>query len=556
LSYSSLLALMFASLMFWAMGCAKPSVSERAADAPAEWSDVASREPYSGLEAPVQPKPPSESAAADDTKTADAETENVPRGSIVVRFDPTVLKNREHRSAAESAEKKAEARQEIAETKEPTAKTPEAPKVWKPACETCLGARVVPHASRKRIVHVAADPEPKIEDVLPWQPCPACARSADAKDLVEEETKRRKASVEKHAEWEKRVYATLLAVQTPHVTIHAQMPKQETIELANTVEDLVIHLQEKTRSCVLTPTRLDQFGILALTGKDKYSQVLDSAKGWKEFSYIKDWNFHRKVGGIWARDLTGGSTVLVDFSKSSTYQRDRCLAYFDAGILSQAERGCPDRDKGWLSAGFSYYCQQAVLNRVRVGTVEYLVTETPNENDWNSAARRAMEKGDFRPWSELLAFRLEALSPADHLESFSVVSYLMGLDGPKFARFIVASREGMKRGEALQTAYGKTLAELEADWKEWVNNGIDLGPERPAKKPGTAKAKPPADSKPLSDEQRAATKLRLAKQLIETNRTAAKQRLQEIVRQHAGTEAAKEAAEILRGMEKSGPVTP
>jgi hypothetical protein len=538
-----------AALFLATLGC-----SGRSADVGA--NGVLSQAP-AGEPSPVEP---SEAPASNQGKSNTTEKSPSPAASSAgpAKDNPAAqggLPGKSHglpgRAPDDAADRQADD-QEPPRAKQRLADEPAKPKAPNPACELCLGMGVVPRADRQRRVHVEGDKLPAGEDWVPWQYCKACWGYVDAKALAAEESRLWATTTARHEAWEKRLDRTLVCVRTPHVVIHAQMPKEDAAELANLTEDLVLHLQKATRSCVLTLNRHDKLGMVALTADGDYEKVLEGARGWKEFRHIKDWAFHRKLKSIWAQEVFGGSTVLAE----RTHWRDHCVGLFALGAFSDARGATPDADKGWLSAGFYYYCQQAILKRVRVGLVQYLETETPHDDDWKVASWQAMEEGSFRPWKDLFDFRIEAFSPPDHLECFSIVSYLIELDGPKFGKFVAATSRGTKRMEALEASYAKPVSQLEADWKaaltaEYAKADL-LSPSKKrkatfSKEPKAAAGKKMDESPEEIGERRAADKLNQAKALLNAGKNdAAIRYLKEVISQFPQSKSATEAKELLK----------
>jgi hypothetical protein len=77
---------------------------------------------------------------------------------------------------------------------------------------------------------------------------------------------------------------------------------------------------------------------------------------------------------------------------------------------------------------------------------------------------------------------------------------------------------------------------------------VAASPKREKAKAAASSDKTKTATKSTTLEEQAAAKLLLARQLLEKNPSAAKLRLQEIVKQHSGTAAANEAAELLRDL--------
>ena len=59
---------------------------------------------------------------------------------------------------------------------------------------------------------------------------------------------------------------------------------------------------------------------------------------------------------------------------------------------------------------------------------------------------------------------------ADILGCFSIVSYLLDAHPRHFLKFVLLLRAGESAKKALEMAYGRTIDELDAEWRTWAMN--------------------------------------------------------------------------------------
>ncbi len=86
-----------------------------------------------------------------------------------------------------------------------------------------------------------------------------------------------------------------------------------------------------------------------------------------------------------------------------------------------------------------------------------------------SEAKTNLKLGKLKNWEELFAMGSLDFKRMDCIEANSVVAYLITLDPSRFEIMIINIRDnGADSPSAIEKAYGQKIADLEANWKQWV----------------------------------------------------------------------------------------
>jgi hypothetical protein len=101
----------------------------------------------------------------------------------------------------------------------------------------------------------------------------------------------------------------------------------------------------------------------------------------------------------------------------------------------------------------------------------------------------AVQAGKNPSLAELCAKRTDQLQGSDHSFAWSIADFLLASGPPKVTDLMVRLKEKTELREALRAVYGKSVFELERDWKAYV---LANYPARARPLPAGAQVKLPA----------------------------------------------------------------
>jgi hypothetical protein len=322
------------------------------------------------------------------------------------------------------------------------------------------GLGVLPLDPARTYIHVEGDPAPKPEDAVR---CRFADPHEDIAPLVEAERMRLKTGNARHFEWEQKIGYDLVRVETHHIVVHAQLPVEEARRVGMALEAMKIHLQKLTGNLVLTPLRPDIDEMVIVFGKFRYLDLLK----------IIEQMYPGKLGDSWhlLPELAGGT---VDRTSFSYTQRGGWppahMAVFQAGGRS-IRKATDSRAPYWLVEGFAAYCERAVLRQNLVHSVRYENKDVLIGNDWLLAAHTLARAGKLTPWDEMLARDLRDYQLVHYVQACAMVAYFFESDPQKFLDFAEQIKLGRNSKQALETAYGVPVRQLEDKWLEWLKQG-------------------------------------------------------------------------------------
>lgn len=324
-------------------------------------------------------------------------------------------------------------------------------------CLVCQGRLFAPLNPQRAYIHVEGEPAPKPDACVPWRFCPHCQKDRDAKDLVDAEAQRLLTAVDKHKDWEQRTQMQFVRVETRHATLHVGLAADVARRQGAALEALAAHLQMLTKSTLLTQTRPDTLDMLILPDNAAHQKFLALAPNFPEFSGISDWGLIQQTGGF-----NGNGVTVQNATKVPNLPPEHMtLALFSSRNIRLA---CGNKGRDWLNTGFQYYCEKAVTNQNRVHSINYQVGDAPVSQDWNADFKVLMQQRKLRSMEDLFTMELRFFTAPDHLESYSLVSYLIRSEPLKFIDFVRAVAGGQDDKTALESVFGKTLKELENGW--------------------------------------------------------------------------------------------
>jgi hypothetical protein len=328
-------------------------------------------------------------------------------------------------------------------------------------CKVCLDTGFVPLANRRPYVHVEGERAPSAATCVPWRLCPRCRRDHEAEELVDEEAERLESAGRSNLFWEGRSGLKLIRVESRHVAHHCDLPTDMVRRQGQAAEAIAAYLQKQTKSVYLTQSRPGKFEQLFVWDKPKFLKMIDICKGIEEFNGVDDWHLLTQCGGF-----SGSITAISNAEEGDPLPPEHMtvsrFGMRNVGIATGYK--CGD----WLDCGFAYCSEYSILNKVRVHYIDYQVNETRLADDWMVEARRHAQMQKIRKWSEMTRIPLQAWSSIEHLSAFAYVAYLFRTDPRKFCLMCLAIREGQNDVQAIETAYGKPLDELQKACFKWL----------------------------------------------------------------------------------------
>ena len=333
-------------------------------------------------------------------------------------------------------------------------------------CDECGGLGVLPLKNRKPYYHIEGQAPPKAADAVPHRFCPKCQPDKKDQELVDEQTERFKTALDGHKQWEKEFGAPLTRIETRHITVHTQMPMPECIAIGQGFEAYAAHVQNLTGTMELTRTRPESYDMMCFLGQDNYEKfrtVLE--KLWTIEERGPSWSQGR---GIPAFD----HHKLPFFYESLQTIKLRPPAH---GVCFMGGRRqlyvqTNFRASRWLAEGYAEYSEFVAMKKNLWRTV-YNMNPGPESGDWVSQVRQLAAARQLRPWEEQMKRDLTDWDARDYLQTFGMVSFLVQTEPKKFLTFTRNIRTGAEETPALEGAYGKKLAQLEADGNKWIAAG-------------------------------------------------------------------------------------
>jgi len=326
-----------------------------------------------------------------------------------------------------------------------------------PACAACANLRVAPLDAFTPFVMV--DDGKPYEVVAPWRGCQKCNAGLKADRLADGLRARLAAASKAKAQWEERTKAELTLVATPYLSIYTQARPQQVRSYALQTEKLVGHLQKQTGSMTLTRTRSDSDVILLLSEPRSYKHFVDEMA-------------KRQPDQGWAQCLnsSGGVDRHIAFSnlaRSGASADHHIVFLFGQMLMHEAT---DQKAPPWLREGFAAYCERAVFHQNLFSSSAYKENRPRLEPHWPRAMRMALQKGEKVSLRSVIGLDMSGAGAGDYLGCFSVVSYLLDAHPKPFLKFVLLLRAGEPVRKALEMAYGRTIDELDAEWRTWAMN--------------------------------------------------------------------------------------
>lgn len=332
-------------------------------------------------------------------------------------------------------------------------------------CKTCCGTGTIPLRPRVPYVHVEGQGKPSARQAVPWQHCPTCAGDSDPQELVDAEEERLATYMDSNKEWEKRTKWNLMRVEGRHGAAHCENFQPDTVvKIGQAMEAAAQYIQTQSGTTFLTPARPNKNEILYAWDEARYAKLIELCQSIGQFKGIQDWELISKSGGF-----RGEVTRITQHHKGKGVPPENvAISEVASHCIDVAARG---RGRDWLGCGFPYHCEYAVSNKVLIHFIRYRQNETKFGNDWISETRKKLAEKKLIAWEDLINKDLADWEAPDHLNAFATVTYLFKTDPKKFVKLIYLLGQEKTDVEAIETAYGKKLPDLQQLCFRWIMTG-------------------------------------------------------------------------------------
>jgi hypothetical protein len=330
-------------------------------------------------------------------------------------------------------------------------------------CEECGGLGFLPLKNRKPYFHVEGQAAPKPADAVPHRFCPKCQPDRKDQELVDEQTDRLKNAAAGNKQWEKEAGYPLTRVESRHVTVHAQVPLPECIQIGQGFENYAAYVQNLTGTMELTRTSPANYEMICLLGQEKYEHfrtVLE--KLWSVEERGPAWSQSRGIAAFDHEKLPFFYETLPTLK-----QRPPVHGVCFMGGRRQLNIATNFRASRWLAEGYAEFSEFVSLKRNLWRTI-YNMNPGPEPGDWVSQVRQLAMNKQLRPWEEQIKRDLSEWDARDYLQTFGMVAFLLQTEPKKFLSFTRKLRAGTEEQQALEEAYEKSLAKLDADCTKWL----------------------------------------------------------------------------------------
>ena len=338
-----------------------------------------------------------------------------------------------------------------------------------PNCETCAGLGVVPDPKAKPYV-VTEDLKTRSRrsraDFTSQPPiagkfCPHCL-SEDLDEVRAESMLLDQTETDSLHEAFEAAVGPLIRVHTRYVTIHTQLPPLEANRIGVVVETLAAHLQKTVGSMKLTPTRADNYDSVSLIGRASYLKFLEFfAEKYPNQARGRDWDLLQNLAGS-TRNRIAFFHEIPQHKRHPVHFTVFQFGRFTVNSVSRFE--APE----WAVQGFAAYCEYIALRQNRCYTIAYDLKDMTLRGNWVENAQKLARAGQLTEWDSLMTADLRTFKPRDYLSAFVAVYFLMDVYPTEYVEFLETLGDGTKPREAFETAFGKSVEEMESERGRWL----------------------------------------------------------------------------------------
>lgn len=124
---------------------------------------------------------------------------------------------------------------------------------------------------------------------------------------------------------------------------------------------------------------------------------------------------------------------------------------------------------GWADAGLAHWFEDRFFGICD----NYCYQEQDTNRDfrggkWRPAVRKLVQRGEAPGFGSLFEQNTDTLTLEQHAVAFSLVDYLVALDGAKLNSLLELLREKKATRDVLKKTFGVSVLRLQEDWQRWV----------------------------------------------------------------------------------------
>jgi hypothetical protein len=312
-----------------------------------------------------------------------------------------------------------------------------------PACPICKGLGILPNLPYKPHIWQAGVPlTPGVPP--PWKYCDRCQKHNDPKNIVEMIKLANNRTLQTNKENVQQSGVELELLTTPFVSIHTNLPPDNRLRVAEAFEKVSTVLLETSKSMWLAGSRPDQDHCYIFKDIDSYQNYITKMFGEKVAPY---------------QNKTGFNTQHLDIARDCP---DSQYAYQMSLLMIMGATN--QRAPFWLLEGLSSYCESKAFGTENYGHGRlegYRGKRSQHVKDFAN-------NGKLAAWEHLFTLKMSSTSQTESLQCMSAVRCLIELDPTRLDYLMQNIKNGDDSTTAIEKAYGRKLAELEAYWQWWV----------------------------------------------------------------------------------------
>lgn len=348
--------------------------------------------------------------------------------------------------------------------------TPPAPPPPALPCPTCGNRGHLPsHRRAQTLILLETDAAPDPETALGWTPCPDCKHGLESKDRFEAEKARLAGRAAAYAAHEKSAGAAFLDFETRHLTGHFQATPAEVRECARQLEKLTGILREHSGETWLKASPAAQHMVLC-ENERAYAAYLDLVVRKKTVAEDHpNWQqLARTTSSFGSRNLTVLRRDTLVAARGADGLGHTAVFVFAQMLAHEAADG---KAPIWFCEGFSSQCEYLVFQSQWCYSIRYEQNKLSLDANWAEAVARGLRENKVRAWEIIFTRELIGMPVIEYQQCWSMVRYLYQLNAEAFGQLPGHFRAGLDATKALEKAYGKPVAQLEAAWRTWAAQG-------------------------------------------------------------------------------------
>lgn len=327
-----------------------------------------------------------------------------------------------------------------------------------PGCRVCREMRFLPRMDLRSFLHQGDSTSADASTSLSCRHCPECSAEKDYTALLRREEDRIEHSGSRHSEWESKLQLSLQRLETRQLVLRGFTTEAELLRVGQALEAMTLHLRQKTNSLLLTQRRPHSDEMFVFDEEPEYEHFLSVLEESGRYPHV-DWKLMRR--------RIGSSCARLSFLHSPPGKAPAEHSAVHASAYCQLKLATADLASPWFLEGFAAYCEHAATGGNLIHGVVAQSGDVELTPHWAAQLRQLVRTEEPPKWSELLSTDLAVYRAIHYLEAKSIVTFLLR-EPPAFLDFVELKSVGMKDPEALKVAYGRSVDELDEEWRSWL----------------------------------------------------------------------------------------